>query len=228
MKLPRGQMTNGLAIITLVLFVLVWGLGQIDYAAAVGGFIPARLSSPGAFVHSVGAFSVPAWLTPLSATLIHGGWMHIGFNMLMLVFCGRHVEHVLGPRLLLVLYVIGAYAAAGAEWLLNPSSLSPMVGASGAISALLGTYALMYSHQKVRAIGPFSANFVRIAWLAAGWTAIQLMIGLATAGGTDDLGDGIGQIAIGAHIGGFIAGLVLTRPILHLRFRKGPRSLNNL
>ncbi|AUW59130.1 rhomboid family intramembrane serine protease [Sphingobium sp. SCG-1] len=220
-------MTNGLAIVTLVLFVLVWGLGQIDYAAAAGGFIPARLSSPGAFVHSVGAFVVPVWLTPLTATLIHGGWMHIGFNMLMLVFCGRHVEHVLGPRLLLVLYVIGAYAAAAAEWVLNPSSLSPMVGASGAISALLGTYALMYSHQKVRAIGPFSANFVRIAWLAAGWTAIQLMIGLATVGGTGDLGEDIGQIAIGAHIGGFIAGLMLTRPILHLRFRRGPAGLNN-
>ncbi|MGK2909229.1 MAG: rhomboid family intramembrane serine protease [Sphingobium sp.] len=222
MKLPRGKMTNGLGIVTLVVFVLIWVTNQIDHAAILGGFIPARIANPGVFAHAVGPWGVPAWLTPLSATLIHGGWMHIGFNMLMLVFCGRYVEHVLGPKLMLLLYVVGAYAAAAAEWALDPGAMSPMVGASGAISALLGTYALMYSHQKVRAIGPFSANVVRIAWLAAGWTAIQLMIALATAGGGTD---GIGQIAIGAHIGGFIAGLVLTRPILHLRFRKGPIGL---
>lgn len=221
-------MTNGLAILSLVLFILAWGFGQIDYAAIVGGFIPGRISNPGAFAHAIGPLSIPAWLTPLTATLIHGSWMHIGFNMLMLVFCGRHVEHVLGPRLLLLLYVLGAYGAAGAEWALNPNSLSPMVGASGAISAILGTYALMYSHQKVRAIGPFSANIVRIAWLAAGWTAIQLMIALATAGDGEAFGDGTGQIAIGAHIGGFIAGLLLTRPILHLRFRRRPRGVKNL
>lgn len=217
MKLPQGRMTNWLAIATLALFLLLWSTSQIDHAAILGGFIPARLGNPGAFAHAVGRWAVPAWLTPISATMIHGGWMHIGFNVLMLVFCGRYVEHVLGAKLMLLLYIVGAYAAAAAEWALDPGAMSPMVGASGAISALLGTYALMYSHQKVRAIGPFSANLVRIAWLAAGWIAIQLMIALATAGGGTD---GIGQIAIGAHVGGFIAGLLLTRPILHLRFRK--------
>jgi membrane associated rhomboid family serine protease len=225
MKLPRGNMTNWLSAMALAAFVLIWAMGQIEYAALVGGFIPARMSNPSVFAHAMGPLAVPALLTPLTATLIHGGWMHIGFNLLMLVFCGRHVEHVLGSKLMLLLYCAGAYAAAAAEWALDPSSMSPMVGASGAISALLGTYALMYSHQKVRPIGPFSANVVRIAWLAVGWTAIQLMIGLATAGGTDEFGEGIGQIAIGAHIGGFIAGLLLTRPILHLRFRKGPVGL---
>ena len=216
-------MTNWLAVVTVGLFVLTWGLGQIDYAAIVGGFIPARISNPGAFAHALGPVYVPAFLTPVTATLVHGGWMHIGFNMLMLMFCGRYVEHVLGSKLLLLLYILGAYAAAAAEWALNPTGMAPMVGASGAISALLGTYALMYSHQKVRAIGPFSANVVRIAWLAAGWTIIQLMIALATSGSG---GTELGQIAVGAHIGGFVAGLVLTRPILHLRFRKGPIGLN--
>lgn len=223
MKIPRGQMTNWLAIVTLALFVLTWGLGQIDYAAIVGGFIPLRLSEPTTFAHAIGPFAVPMWLTPLSATLIHGGWVHIGFNLLMLMFCGRHVEHVLGAKLLLLLYVLGAYAAALAEWALDPMAGGPMVGASGAISALIGTYALMYSAQKVRRIGPFSANVVRIAWLAAGWTLIQLMIGIATRGAGPD--EGVGQIAIGAHVGGFVAGLLLTRPLLHLRFRKRPAEL---
>jgi membrane associated rhomboid family serine protease len=97
-----------------------------------------------------------------------------------------------------------------------------MVGASGAISAILATYALLYGQRAVRRIGPFSANFLRIMWLAAGWIILQLMIGLASARG--GLGD-LGQIAIAAHIGGFLAGLVLTRPLLLWRFRKGPKPL---
>jgi membrane associated rhomboid family serine protease len=222
MRIPRGRMTDWLAAVTSAVFLLLWVSGRIDYAAAVGGFIPARLTDPSLDVIDGITDLLPVWVTPLSATLIHAGWLHITFNMVMLFFCGRHVEHVTGPWLLLCLYVIGAYAAAGAEWLLSMGGMNPMVGASGAISALLGTYALLYSQQKVRKLGPISANAVRVLWLAAGWTAIQLMIGLATGGAGDN---GIGQIAVGAHIGGFIAGLLVTRPLLHLRFRKGLKGL---
>src|SRR3546814_8538969 len=77
----------------------------------------------------------------------------------------------------------------------------------------MGTYALLYSQNQVKAIGPLSAHAVRILWLAAAWTAIQFMIGIVGLGG-------IGRIAIGAHIGGFVAGLLLTRPLIHLRFRQ--------
>lgn len=219
MKLPNGRMTNGLAIATTVAFVLAWLSGELDLIAMIGGFVPARAMDSALFGDlGLPIAALPFWLTPLSATLIHGGWLHIGMNMLMLLFCGRYVEHVLGPRLLLCLYGIGAYAAAGMEWIFTPDSIQPMVGASGAISALLGTYALLYSNQRVRALGPLSANVVRVLWLAAGWIAIQLMLGVATSGGLS----GIGEIAIGAHIGGFLAGLVLTRPMLHWRFRKKP------
>lgn len=222
MRIPRGRMTDWLAAVTIAIFVLLWLAGQIDYAALVGGFIPARVTDAASVVaQGAPEIMLPVWLTPLSATLIHANWLHIAFNMLMLFFCGRHVEHVTGPWLLLALYAIGAYASAGAEWLFAMKALNPMVGASGAISALLATYALLYSQQKVKAVGPFSANAVRILWLAAGWTAIQIMIGLATRGG----GLGLGEIAITAHIGGFIAGLLVTRPLLHLRFRKGLKGL---
>lgn len=222
MRIPRGRMTDWLAAVTAAVFVIIWLAGQVDYAALVGGFIPARVTDAAAVVaQGTPAIMLPVWLTPLSATLIHANWLHIGFNMLMLFFCGRHVEHVTGPWLLLALYAIGAYAAAGAEWLFTMHGTNPMVGASGAISALLGTYALLYSQQKVKAVGPLSANVVRILWLAAGWTAIQVMIGLATRGD----GLGVGQVAIAAHVGGFVAGLLVTRPLLHLRFRKGLKGL---
>ena len=212
-------MTNGIAAISFAVFLILYLTGHIDNAAVLGGFIPARVGD--AYLLA-GLAAVPWWLTPLTCTLIHAGWLHVGFNMLMLVFCGRHVEHVLGKGPTLLLYGVGAYAACGAQWLIDPGSTGPMVGASGAISAVVATYALLYSQQQVRRIGPFSANIVRLAWLAGGWIALQLMIGFATAGGMGDLG----QIAVAAHIGGFLAGLALTRPLLRWRFRKRPRAVN--
>ncbi|PBN43668.1 rhomboid family intramembrane serine protease [Sphingobium sp. D43FB] len=212
-------MTNGIAAISFAVFLILYLTGHIDNAAVLGGFIPARVGDADLLA---GLAAVPWWLTPLTCTLIHAGWLHVGFNMLMLVFCGRHVEHVLGKGPTLLLYGVGAYAACGAQWLIDPGSTGPMVGASGAISAVVATYALLYSQQQVRRIGPFSANIVRLAWLAGGWIALQLMIGFATAGGMGDLG----QIAVAAHIGGFLAGLALTRPLLRWRFRKRPRAVN--
>lgn len=211
-------MTNSIAAITFVAFLLLFVTEQVDNAAILGGFIPARVEDSRLLA---GMWAVPTWLTPLSCTLVHAGWLHIGFNLLMLVFCGRQVEQVLQKGALLILYIGGAYGAALLQWAIEPASPNPMVGASGAISAIIATYALLYSQQNVRRIGPLSANFLRLLWLAAAWIAIQLMIGVATAKGLGDLG----QIAIAAHIGGFLVGLLLTRPLLRWRFRKGPRSL---
>jgi membrane associated rhomboid family serine protease len=212
-------MTNGIAAIIFVAFLLLHFTGRTDDAAIIGGFIPARIADAALLE---GMAAVPAWLTPLSCTLIHAGWLHIGFNLLMLVFCGRQVEQVLGKGGTLCLYLLGAYGACAAQWAIDPGSTNPMVGASGAISAIMATYALLYSQQTVRRIGPLSANLVRVLWLAAAWIGLQLMIGVATAGGLGDLG----QIAIAAHIGGFLVGLVLTRPLLRWRFRKPPQPLN--
>jgi membrane associated rhomboid family serine protease len=212
-------MTDIIAAITFVAFMLLSLTGQADNAAILGGFIPVRIDDPQLFK---GVLAVPLWLTPLSCTLVHAGWLHIGFNLLMLVFCGRQVEQVLQKGAVLLLYIAGAYGAALLQWATGPSSPNPMVGASGAISAILATYALLYGQRTVRRIGPFSANLLRVLWLAAGWIILQLMIGLASARG--GLGD-LGQIAIAAHIGGFLVGLVLTRPLLRWRFRKGPKPL---
>ena len=219
MRLPAGRTTNGLAAISVAVFLLLALANRVDDAAIIAGFIPARIGDPALLA---GMAAVPAWLTPLSCTLIHAGWLHIGFNMLMLVFCGRQVEHVLGWGGTLVLYGVGAYAACLAQWAVDPGSTNPMVGASGAISAIIATYSLLYSQQQVRKMGPLSANLVRVLWLAAGWIAIQLMIGVATSGGFGELG----QIAIAAHIGGFLAGLILTRPLLRWRFLKKPKVVN--
>jgi len=219
--LPRGPATNILAAITLIAFLPVQLAGLTDRAAVLAGFIPARVHAFAGMNFAPDIPWLPLWLTPLSATLVHASWMHVGFNLLMLVFCGRYVEQLLGQGRTVLIYVVGAYAAALGQWAfaagLMPSArdaMTPMIGASGAISALLGTYAVIYSQRGVKAIGPIPASVVRIIWLAGGWIGLQLLIGLA--GGFDSF---FGSIAIGAHIGGFIAGLLLARPLLARRFR---------
>ncbi|RZL71691.1 MAG: rhomboid family intramembrane serine protease [Sphingomonas sp.] len=161
-------------------------------------------------------FVVPAWATPLTATLIHGGWAHIALNLVMLVYCGQFVEKALGTVGLVVLYVLGAYAAAAGHWAFGPDSTAPMIGASGAISAVVGAYALLYGERRAQAIGPVPAGVVHVVWLAAAWIGIQLLMGLAGFGASVGAS---GPIAIGAHIGGFLAGLVLARPLLLWHYR---------
>jgi len=219
LTLPRGHATNILAAITILAFLPVQLLGETGRASILAGFIPERLSALWDVVSMPAIPWLPLWITPLTATLIHANWMHLGFNMLLLLFCGRFVEQLLGQGRTVLIYVVGAYAAALGQWAIpgfqeTREGIVPMIGASGAISALLGTYAMIYGQRSVRPIGFVPAYMVRMAWLAVAWSGLQLLI--AIAGGLDSF---FGGIAVGAHIGGFIAGLLLSRPLLVHRFR---------
>ncbi len=192
--------------------VLVLLSGWLPWAAVMGGFIPERFAGL-AIPEELGA-AVPALLTPISATLIHGGVGHLLLNMSMLVYCGLLVERAVGAAGLIALYVVGGYAAAAGQWLLGGGG--PMIGASGAISAVVAAYALFYGRNRARRFGPVPGSLVQAAWLAAAWVGIQLLVGAVGVGG------GIGggpTIAVGAHIGGFLAGLALARPLLLWRHR---------
>ncbi len=155
---------------------------------------------------------VPALLTPLSSVFLHANLMHLGFNLMLLVFCGVQVEPVLGSGRTAILLTIGAYGAAIVEVALHPSLPEPVIGASGALSALIAAYALYFGPQRGRAIGPLSAATVRALWLGAAWVTLNVV--QAWAFGT--MGTGI---AVGAHIGGFVIGLLLARPLLRHRIR---------
>jgi membrane associated rhomboid family serine protease len=211
MKFPSGKLTNGLIAVNAIVFLVILSAGMEQEAFLKGGFFPARLGGEFADDPQFG-WMVPAWLTPISSAFLHSGLMHIGFNMLMLLFCGRFVEHAIGSNLMAFLYVVGAYAASLSEYIFNSQSMAVVVGASGAISAIFGAYAMLYSRNEVKPVGPIPGHIVRIAWLTIFWIGIQLMIGLATSGNMNG-------IAIYAHIGGFVAGLLLTRPLLLYRFR---------
>lgn len=176
-------------------------LGWADWADLAAGFIPARLG--GAVLEG----ALPVWITPLTATLLHGGVLHLVFNMLMLLFCGRMVEAAIGPVGVAILYLVGAYAAAGAQYLANPADGTPMIGASGAISAIFAAYALLFGRPRGFAGHPRIAAALNILWLAAAWMGVQFLMGIAFA----DMGM---AIATAAHVGGFLAGLALTMPLL--------------
>ncbi|HEX8302321.1 rhomboid family intramembrane serine protease [Sphingomonas sp.] len=205
----RITATGAIVAVTVLASILV-SLANIEMEASIrGGFIPARLSG---VIDFTGVAAVPALLTPLSCTLLHAGLFHLGMNMLMLVVTGQPTEKTLGPWGLAILYVVGAYAAAAAQWLVDPVSVIPMIGASGAASAVVGAYSLLFGRSRAKAIGPISAQAVHVIWLALAWTAINLLSAFAF------LGAGI-AVAAAAHIGGFLVGLALAKPLLRWRWR---------
>ena len=140
----QARLTLAIAAVTAAAWLIVALLGRLEWAAIWGGFIPMR-----AALGEDGSVA-PFWLTPLTATLVHAGLIHLAFNLVILTFCGRHVEWVLGPGGIAILYLVGAYAAAGGQYLADPQSAAPMIGASGAISAVLGAYAVLFGRNKVK------------------------------------------------------------------------------
>lgn len=206
MSIPRTA-TVAIAVLTAFVWLVVAVIGATDTAAATMGFIPARFG--GLFALSP---AVPAVLTPLSATLVHGGFLHLAFNLLMLLWCGTAVERVLGSGALLLLYGVGAFTAAAAQYLVDPASMVPMIGASGAVSAIIAAFALSFGQAKRIVRSPWLNRMINAAWLLAAWVVLQMMMGLL-AGGQGLL------LATPAHVGGFLAGLLLQRPLLLWRYR---------
>jgi membrane associated rhomboid family serine protease len=212
MRLPPTRGTIAIVVVTAVAWLAAHSAGLDDQVVTLAGFIPARLSG-----HLDVPNAVPPWLTPLSATLVHAGIVHLAFNLLVIGYCGRLVEASIGTASLVLLYVLGAYAAAGAEYLAMPDAAIPMVGASGAGSAIIGAFALLYGRNKVRNWGPIPGMWIHIAWLAVAWIALQALIGFASGGMPGVPANGI--VATPAHVGGFLMGLLLARPLLLFRYR---------
>lgn len=207
-RLRRITVTGAILIVTVAVSLVVTLANLESAAALVAGFIPLRFN--GAELPP-GWTAVPAFLTPLSATLIHGGIAHLAVNMLVLAFIGRMCEQAIGQRNTLILYIVGAYAAAALQWLLSQprfggDPMVPMIGASGAIAALIAAVAILSGPGKARAIGPIPAIWVQGAWLLIAWIVLNYLLSFAfTAGGM--------PIAWQAHIGGFLAGLLLAWPL---------------
>ena len=150
----------------------------------------------------------PAFLTIFTSMFMHGGWLHIIFNMLFLWVFGNNIEDAMGRVRYLAFYLLGGVAAAGAQVAVSPDSTVPLVGASGAIAAVLGGYALLYPFARVLTL--FFAFFIFILEIPALvllgiWIFLQFLPAVGQLA-TPELGDG-GGVAYFAHIGGFLFGL---------------------
>ncbi|MBA2335813.1 MAG: rhomboid family intramembrane serine protease [Pyrinomonadaceae bacterium] len=150
------------------------------------------------------ATPLPVYFNFLSSMFMHGDIMHIFGNMMFLFIFGDNLENLLGHIRYAAFYIVCGLAAAFAQIFMDSGSIIPMLGASGAISGVLGGYILLFPQRQVRAI-IFSFLTTVPAFVALGiWIAYQLITGYLTPAGT-------GGVAYAAHIGGFIAGLALVK-----------------
>jgi membrane associated rhomboid family serine protease len=181
----------------LNVFIDTWGVRSPEVIGLLGGQLD---------------LARPVLLKGLVSMFLHGGWLHIIFNMLFLWIFGDNVEDNFGSLAYLVFYLLSGYGAVLAQALLTPRADVPSIGASGAISGVLAAYLLLYPRASIRAILPipilFLFSFFVPAWLMIIiWFGGQLLNGYASLTSAAEM---TGGVAYGAHIGGFVAGLVLT------------------
>ncbi len=146
----------------------------------------------------------------VTSMFLHGGWMHLGGNMLYLWIFGDNMEDEMGHAGFSLFYLLGGLAAGGAQYLADPLSPVPMVGASGAIAGVMGGYLLMFPRARVDIL-IILIIFIRIIPIPA-WIVLAVWMGMQIIGGLGSATDG-GGVAYWAHAGGFVAGLILAVPV---------------
>ncbi len=170
---------------------------------------------PSAFNDGIG-FS--DFSTIFTSMFMHAGLAHLGGNMLYLWIFGDNVEDSMGHSRFLLFYLLGGLVASLAHIFTNPASQIPTVGASGAIAAVLGAYLVLYPNSKVLTIIPLGF-FLRMTMVPAAivlglWFVLQLFSGVLSMGGPD-----VGGVAFWAHIGGFVAGVILAKIFSKKRYK---------
>jgi len=198
------------ALIVINVLVFLWELrfspDQLDAALNSLAVVPATASAH--------PFALTTILSIIRSMFFHSGWSHLLGNMLYLYLFGDNVEDRLGWMMYAVLYFGSGFAAAWAQIAIDPASMIVLVGASGAIAGVLGSYFLFFPGVRVKGIVPLT--FIGLwaewpAWIVIGlWFLVQLFngvtsLGVATSGG---------GVAFFAHIGGFVFGLLLTRLVM--------------
>ena len=198
--------------VIVFLYEMILSGGSAADGAAVGEFVATWGLVPREFLREIadpGATRQIVWFTPISSMFLHGGLIHLASNLLYLWVFGAELELWLGGRRFLVFYLACGLAASGFQIASNPDSYLATIGASGAVSGLLGAYVASYSYRRLRlrwSPVPIPAIFFLLAWIV-----IQVLSGIdyqpAEEGGT----------AWWAHTGGFLAGITLAR-LVRARF----------
>jgi membrane associated rhomboid family serine protease len=204
------------------LYELSLGPEQLERLFYLFGIVPARYTDV-EWARWIG-LPVGAYWPFLTSMFLHGGWGHIIGNMWMLWIFGDNVEEAMGALRFLLFYLMTGLLAGLTHVLTNPSSMIPTVGASGAIAGVLGAYFVLYPHARIIALFPvlFWPEFVEVpaATYLFVWFLNQTLAGALSGLAPGD----VGGIAFWAHVGGFVAGVVL-RPIFVLPRSKRQRPL---
>lgn len=205
----------------VLVWLLVQGMGSPQQLAASVcnlGLIPGEVLQtvkPGSGIElAPGMYCLidaqPSYWTAITSMFTHGGWFHLIGNMVFLWVFGNNIEDAMGHGKFLIFYLLCGLAAAGAQTALSPHSVVPMVGASGAISGVLGAYLLLYPRVRVHTliILPIYITTVALpAYVMLGyWALLQLVGGLGSLSEIEK-----GGVAFFAHVGGFVAGLLLVK-----------------
>jgi rhomboid family protein len=179
-------------------FVSAWGVVPREYSARqdIAPYIP-----------------YPYWSTLLTSMFLHGGWGHLGGNMLFLWIFGDNIEHRIGHLRFLLFYLVCGLAAGLAHIFFNSGSAVPTVGASGAISGVLGGYLLLFPRNRVYVLTWGGVGSVPAVLMLGMWIVIQFINSVGSVAMTPETEGG--GVAYVAHVGGFIAGLLLA-PLLSL------------
>ena len=194
---------------SIFVFVLQWMAGSNEEA-----LIYQFALIPAAFTGGLNFGNISDIFTSM---FMHAGLAHLGGNMLYLWIFGDNVEDSMGHGRFLLFYLIGGLVASLAHIFTNPASQIPTVGASGAIAAVLGAYLVLYPNSRVLTIIPLGF-FLRMTMIPAAivlglWFVLQLFSGVLSMGGPD-----VGGVAFWAHIGGFVAGVILAKIFAKKRY----------
>jgi membrane associated rhomboid family serine protease len=193
------------ALVAACVLVFLWQASLSErgqrVAAYAFGLVPASLTGHAALPAQVAL--LPPWATLLTSMFLHGGWLHLGGNLLYLWVFGNNVEEAMGHVRFLIFYGVCGVAAALAQALPDPTSAVPVIGASGAISGVLGAYLLLHPRARVLVWVPVGGLLYLPAVLVLGlWLVIQVLASVVA-------GEEEGGVAFRAHVGGFLAGLAL-------------------
>jgi membrane associated rhomboid family serine protease len=208
--------TRTFAFVTVAIIILnalvFWHELSLDNPRRAEAFFATFALTPAHLTH---APSVDPYLTIFTSMFLHGGWLHILGNMLYLWIFGNNVEDSVGHFRFIVFYLLCGIAAAAAQVAISPDSSVPMIGASGAISGVLGAYLVLLPRARVLVLFPiwifWRAFYVPAMLMLVLWFGMQLLSGLAVLHV-----DVNGGVAFWAHVGGFVAGILLT-PIFKKR-----------
>lgn len=180
----------------------------------VWAIVPNELTSE---LNGAAATLNPEWLTLFTSQFLHGGWLHLGGNMLYLWVFGNNIEDRLGHIKFLLFYLVCGALAGLSQWIFDPTSIIPTLGASGAIAGIMGAYIIRFPRAKILTLVPlfiFITTFrIPAIFFLGFWFVQQAFYSALSLGATADMGSG--GVAYLAHAGGFIFGAILG-PVLGL------------